>query len=142
MSKEIATREREREIEYLQKLQTLEEREEMFLRQQRDHERQRKLDVIETNKKIKTMHELIKTVMNLHREDIISFEQNSNNKVAEYRAFSFDLSKVVNEPEIEDNSMHDSSSDEKDKIIIKEPLEVFELENEQKHHTSEYSRNE
>jgi hypothetical protein len=80
--------------------------------------------------------------MNLHREDIISFEQNSSNKVSEYRTFSFDLNKVVKQIGDENNSVNESSCEEKDKIIIKEPLEVFELENEHKHHAGEYSSDE
>lgn len=84
---------------------------------------------MEVNKKIKTMHELIKTVMNLHQEDFSCFEKSSNNKVTIAKNFSFDMTRTVKEINNDKDSAHDSSSEEKDKIIIKEPLEVFEIEN-------------
>ena len=86
-----------------------------------------KLREEETLRKIKTTHELVKTVMNLHHEDINCFEESSRKNSHTQKNFSFDISKTLKESDKEQVVIENSG--DKEKIIIKEPLEVFEIEN-------------
>lgn len=110
MSKDIAMREREREMEYIQKVQVLEEKEEKLQKQKSDVEKQKKIDMVEINNKIRATHELVKTVMSLHHEDFTSFEQNSNHKISGPKNFSFDANKVVKEIANDQLSQNESES--------------------------------
>ena len=66
--------------------------------------------------------------MNLSKDELNHFDNNSEYKQNNYKSFSFDLNKVVKQLN-KDGAIDNQDSDEKDKIIIKEPLEVFEIEN-------------
>lgn len=126
--KEVVEKEREREHQHAQRMQQLEEREEAF-RIKKELERQRNRNILEANSQIKTLHELVKTVMNLHRDEFSSFEKESRHKGVTAKNFSFDMTKQVKDIEEGLQSENESNSGEKDKIIIREPLEVFEIEN-------------
>lgn len=78
--------------------------------------------------RIQTTHELIKTIMYLNHEDINSMEKASEKEILNNRQFSFDISKNILEFNQSSQPIQENS-EEKGKIIIKEPLEVFELEN-------------
>jgi len=128
MEKEMMIREREREIEYNTRIQEFEDK---YLKNL-DHKDQiitkHRTEICELNKKIKKTCELVKTVMNLSKEDFTNFEQTGNHKSHKDKNFSFDLNKVVKQLN-NDSVNNELSSEEKDKIIIKEPLEVFEIDN-------------
>lgn len=141
LSKEIAAKDRERELEYMQKSHELDEREEKLKLQMEDMAARNKTDVLEINNKIKTLHELVKTVMILHQEEFVNFEQQSSYK-SESHKFSFDLNGIINQMPSDRILNNEQSSDPKDKVIIKEPLEVFEVENEGRELTSNYSSDE
>lgn len=106
LKKQLALKEKERELDYTSQLQALSEKEEQIHNKLQGFEVQKHQDVIEVNKKIKTMHELIKTVMNLHHEDFNSFEQ-SNNKVTIAKTFSFDMTSTVKEINNDKDSIQD-----------------------------------
>ena len=78
--------------------------------------------------RIQTTHELIKTIMYLNHEDINSMEKANEKEILNNRQFSFDISKNILEFNQSSQPIQENS-EEKGKIIIKEPLEVFELEN-------------
>jgi hypothetical protein len=119
----------EREHEHNQRMHQLEDREEAFRLKRKEIERQKNKEILEANNQIKTLHELVKTVMNLHREEFSSFEKESKHKGVNAKNFSFDMTKNVKDIEEEAQSENETNSGEKDKIIIREPLEMFELEN-------------
>ena len=79
-SKEIITKERERELEYIQKSHELDEKEEKLKWKMKNMMNRKKSDVLEINNKIKTLNELIITVMILHQEEFIHFERSSSSK--------------------------------------------------------------
>lgn len=101
----------------------------------------KKSDVHEINGKIKTLHELVKTVMILHQEEFVSFEQSSSHK-SDAHKFSFDMNGIVKRLPADSILNNEHSSDEKDKIIIKEPLEVFEIDNDGRELNSNYASDE
>lgn len=129
MSKDIAMREREREMEYLQKKQDLDERDDRLKQMYTDFDSTKEKEMMEISKKIKTTHELIKTVMHLHQDDISNFDGVNISKDSHPPNFSFDITKQV---KINESQNSNQDSEEKDKIIIREPLEVFEIEDEMK----------
>jgi hypothetical protein len=79
--------------------------------------------------------------MILHQEEFVNFEQQSSYK-SESHKFSFDLNGIINQMPSDRILNNEQSSDLKDKVIIKEPLEVFEVENEGRELTSNYSSDE
>ena len=112
LSKEIAAKDRERELEYFQKSHELDEKEEKLKIQMEELMTRKKSDVLEINNKIKTLHELVKTVMILHQEEFIHFEQRSSRK-SESHKFSFDLNGIINRLPTDAVLNNEQSSDEK-----------------------------
>lgn len=141
LSKEIAAKERERELDYIQKSHELDEKEEQLKAQVEDMLARKKSDVRDINNKIKTLHELVKTVMILHQDDFVSFEQSSAHK-SDAHKFSFDMNAIVKRLPSDALISNEHSSDDKGKIIIKEPLEVFEIDNDGRDTSSNYASNE
>jgi hypothetical protein len=129
MSKDIAIREREREMENLQKKHELDERDDRLKQMYKDFDSSKEKEMMEIAKKIKTTHELIKTVMHLHQDDISNFDGVNESKDSHPPNFSFDISKQV---KINESQNSNQDSEEKDKIIIREPLEVFEIDDDLK----------
>jgi hypothetical protein len=129
MSKDIAIREREREMENLQKKHELDERDDRLKQMYKDFDSTKEKEMNEIAKKIKTTHELIKTVMHLHQDDISNFDGVNESKDSHPPNFSFDISKQV---KINESQNSNQDSEEKDKIIIREPLEVFEIDDDLK----------
>lgn len=128
MSKEINVQEKDREVKYLNRIQELEETNHNLTRQNEIVNRKHHKEVVQLNRKIKQTTELVKAVMSLSKDDFAHFEQNSSTKHKSSKNFSFDLTKVVKNID-NDSANGDQSSEEKEKIIIKEPLEVFEIDN-------------
>lgn len=129
MKKDIAMREREREMEHLQRKQEIDEKEDTINKMQRDFETTKEKQMSEISKKIRTTHELIKTVMHLHQDDISNFEGGNVFKHSGPRNLSFDISKQM---KINDSQNSNRDSDEKDKVINCEPLEVFDTDDDMK----------
>lgn len=114
MKKDIAIREREREMEYLQRKQEMDEREDRINKMYKDFDITKEKEMFEISKKIRTTHELIKTVMHLHQDDISSFEGGNVFRHSGSRALSFDISK---QSKVNDSQNSNRDSDEKDKVI-------------------------
>jgi hypothetical protein len=67
---DFTIQQQEKEAEYQIKLKKLEEREEAMKNQSFSLKVDRSRDINALNKKIKTMHELVKTVMCLHQNEV------------------------------------------------------------------------
>ena len=141
---DFTIQQQEKEAEYQIKLKKLEEREEAMKNQSFSLKVDRSRDINALNKKIKTMHELVKTVMCLHQNEVSWFEKQRSQKPTNAKSFSFDMSKAVKDIEEDSQLFEVADNDRKDKIIIEEPLDVFELDNDshnQESRSSSFGKN-
>ena len=114
MQKQMEAREREQEKELLQRKQEMDDREERLNQMYRDFDTGKQRDMNEITKKIRTAHELIKTVMHLHHYDISDFEGGDVFRNPNQRNFSFDITKQV---KINESQNSNRDSEEKEKVI-------------------------
>jgi len=110
------------------KIEKITERENKIRQEEEDFQNYKENTMTDIETRIQTTHELIKTIMYLNHEDINSMEKASEKEILNNRQFSFDISKNILEFNQSSQPIQENS-EEKGKIIIKEPLEVFELEN-------------